>query len=249
MPDTPGFVPNSKVGSIPLRTLEYAPGRHIDLYGNDSPNMLLLWHGSEPDERDVLATLATLVASRGVRVLVPDWDSTGPDGGRSDLLQSVKFAREHNAVGDLRLVVGGWSLGGTAAASLAINARRLGLGLVPAVCLAGAFATTDPLSGAPFASVLPSRRTPGSIGLIHGTKDDIVAIAGAREFERTLRNAGWATDLLELPTDHAGIVGTEFDEDSNRCMPSTSPEIRETAETVSDVLAEAASARRPRPGN
>ena len=185
-------------------TVEYAPGRPIDIYGPAAPTTVLLWHGSGPNERDVLAPLATAVADRGVRVLVPDWDSTKPDGGRADLLRSVKFARER---GDSRLVVAGWSLGGTAAASLAINARKLGLDSVPAVCLAGAFMTTDPLSGQPFTSFEPSPRAPGSIRLIHGNRDDIVDIAGSRAFATALQSAGWEADLTELDTDHAGIVG------------------------------------------
>ncbi|MDQ3157420.1 MAG: alpha/beta fold hydrolase [Actinomycetota bacterium] len=236
-------------GNAPGKTLEYAPGRRIDIYGKRSPSTLLLWHGRGPNERDVLAPLATLVAGRGVRVLVPDWDSTSPDGGRSDLLRSVKFARKYDAVADSQLVVGGWSLGGTAAASLALNARRLGLEYVPAVCLAGAFRTTDPLSGGPFASILPSPRGPGSIRLIHGTKDDIAVIEGAREFAVVLRDSGWTTELLELSTDHAGIVGTEFDVDRTLCLPSVDPAVREAVEAVADVLVEAALDWPPNPGS
>lgn len=183
---------------------EYAPGRPIDIYGPESATTVLLWHGSGPNERDVLAPLATAVAIRGVRVLVPDWDSTRPDGGRADLLRSVKFAREG---GGSRLVVAGWSLGGTAAASLAINARKLGLDSVPAVCLAGAFRTNDPLSGQHFGSFEPSTRTSGSIRLVHGVDDEVVDIAGSRAFAEVLRSAGWEADLTELDTDHAGIVG------------------------------------------
>ena len=187
--------------------IEYAPGRLIDIYGPAAATTVLLWHGSGPNERDVLAPLATAVAERGVRVLVPDWDSTRPDGGRADLLRSVKFAREGGADSDSCLVVAGWSLGGTAAASLAINARKLGLGSVPAVSLAGAFRTTDPLSGQPFASLEPSNRKPGSIRLLHGINDEVVGIAGSRTFADVLRSAGWEADLTELDTDHAGIVG------------------------------------------
>ena len=249
MPDDPEGVDNGSVNAskTPGKTVEYAPGRHIDIYGQRSPNTLLLWHGRGPDERHVLGPLATLVAGRGVRVLVPDWDSTGPDGGRSDLLRSVKFAREYDDGTDSRLVVAGWSLGGTAAASLALNARRLGLEFVPAVCLAGAFRATDPLSGGPFGSILPSPRRPGSIRLIHGTKDDIAAVEGAREFAAVLHDAGWAAELLELSTDHAGIVGTQFDDDRTRCLPSVLPEIREAVETVADVLVEAAFERPSNP--
>jgi dienelactone hydrolase len=235
------FVQNGLVNDSDTtgKTLEYAPERLVDIYGKRSPNTVLLWHGRGPDERDVLAPLATLVASRGVRVLVPDWDSTKPDGGRSDLLQSVKFARDYDAEPDSQLVVAGWSLGGTAAASLALNARRLGLEFIPAVCLAGAFHANDPLSGKPFRSMVPSPRSPGSIRLIHGTKDDIAVIEGAKEFATVLNHAGWHTALLELSTDHAGIVGTQFEDDRSRCVPSRSPAVKEAVESAATVLVEA----------
>lgn len=187
--------------------VEYAPGRHLDIFGEPSTHTVLLWHGSGPNERAVLSPLAAMVAARGVRVLVPDWDSTAADGGRADLLRSVTYARE---LGN-PFVVAGWSLGGTAAASLALHARRLGLGFVPAVCLAGAFAATDPLSGTPFASIAPSPRNTGSIRLIHGTLDDVADVAGSRVFTAVLRHAGWDTGLTELPVDHAGIVGTTYE--------------------------------------
>ena len=226
--------------------IEYAPGRLIDSYGPAAATTVLLWHGSGPNEREVLAPLATAVADRGVRVLVPDWDSTSPDGGRADLLRSVKFAREGGAGSDSRLVVAGWSLGGTAAASLAINARKLGLDSVPAVCLAGAFGRTDPLSGQPFASFEPSNRTPGSIRLLHGTQDDIVHIEGSRAFAKVLRSAGWEADLTELDTDHAGIVGAGFVADRSRCIPSQEPRVVKALEQVVDVIVQATLPPQPR---
>ncbi|MBC7594990.1 MAG: esterase [Kineosporiaceae bacterium] len=224
-------------------TVEYAPGRPIDIYGPAAATTVLLWHGSGPNERDVLAPLATAVADRGVLVLVPDWDSTKPDGGHADLLRSVKFARER---GDSRLVVAGWSLGGTAAASLAINARKLGLDSVPAVCLAGAFLTTDPLSGQPFTSFEPSPRAPGSIRLVHGTRDDIVDIAGSRAFAAALQSAGWEADLTELDTDHAGIVGAEFVAERSRCVPSQDTQVIAALEQVVDLIVQSTSPPRPR---
>lgn len=223
--------------------IEYAPGRLVDSYGPAVATTVLLWHGSGPNERGVLAPLATAVADRGVRVLVPDWDSTSPDGGRADLLRSVKFAREG---GDSRWVVAGWSLGGTAAASLAINARKLGLDSVRAVCLAGAFGRTDPLSGQPFASFEPSNRTPGSIRLLHGTQDDIVPIEGSRAFAKVLRSAGWEADLTELDTDHAGIVGAGFVADTSRCIPSQEPRVVKALGQVVDVIVQATLPPRPR---
>lgn len=224
------------------RAAEYAPGRLLDTYGERSPCTILLWHGSGPDEREVLTPLATTLAARGLHVLVPDWDSKAPDGGRADLLQSVNYTRDL----DNPFLVVGWSLGGTAAASLALNSRKLGLGFIPAVCLAGAFRTTDPLSGAPFASIAPSRRNAGSIRLVHGTNDDSVEPDGSREFADVLRAAGWDTALTELPLDHAGIVGTEFSADRNRCLSSKDPQVLAGLEQVATIIVEAAQ-RRPVP--
>lgn len=184
-------------------TVEYAPDRFIDVYGEPADLTLLLWHGRGPDERDVLATLAAQVAGQGIKVLVPDWDSCAPDGGRADLLRSVRFAR----VGEPQLLVAGWALGGTAAASLALNARRLGLGSVPAFCLAGDFQAIDPLSGSPFPTLTVPVRHQGSIQLLHGVDDDVIDIAGSRDFAKVLGSAGWEAELTELATDHTGIVG------------------------------------------
>lgn len=226
-----------------IETAEYAPGRALDIYGANSPGKVLLWHGRGPNERDVLAPLATAVADRGVRLFVPDWDSTGPDRGRADLLWSVRYAREHG--GDDPLVIVGWSLGGTAAASLALNARRLGLEFVPVVCLAGAFQATDPISGEPFESITLSRKGAGHIRLVHGVQDDIAEVEGARLFAGRLEQSGWFTSLLELPVDHAGIVGTEFDAERTHCSPSKEPAVVEALAAVAAIIADTAAVRSP----
>ena len=103
---------------------------------------VLLWHGRGPNERGVLATLGRARRRAGPTVVVPDWSSEADDGGRADLLRSLRFTREtvEAAGGDPgSLVLVGWSLGGTAAAGLTIHARRLGVGVARTVCLAGGF--------------------------------------------------------------------------------------------------------------
>ncbi|MEO6471090.1 MAG: alpha/beta fold hydrolase [Aeromicrobium sp.] len=224
-------------------TLEYAPGRAIDTYGTGSPGKVLIWHGRGPNERNVLAPLATAVADRGVRVFVPDWDSTGSDRGRADLLRSVKFARENG--GDDPLVIVGWSLGGTAAASIALNARRLGLEFVPVVCLAGAFEATDPISGEPFESIAVPRKGAGYVRLVHGTKDNITEVGGARKFAGRLEKSSWNSSLVELPVDHAGIVGAELDAGHIRRVPSQEPAALGALEVVAGIISETAFVRSP----
>ncbi|ORV88794.1 alpha/beta hydrolase family protein [Mycolicibacterium iranicum] len=126
--------------------MEYAPGRSIDLFGAPCDPTVLLWHGTQKDARRTVRTLANLLADRGLGVAVPDWDSHSDDGGRSDLLLSVDYARSWSEKPD-GLVLVGWSLGGVAAAGLTMDAADHGLVLAHTVCLAGAFMVPDPISG------------------------------------------------------------------------------------------------------
>lgn len=184
-------------------TREYAPGRLLDVHGDPSAATVLLWHGRGPDEREVLAPFAGLIADTGLRVVVPDWDSTSEDGGRTHLLLSIK----HVLGLDTPWLVAGWSLGGAAAASLALNGRKLGLGPIAGVSLAGVFTKEDPLTGRPFLERVIYERRQGTITLIHGVDDAIAAVEASQAFHRNLTEAGWSGDLFELDTDHAGIVG------------------------------------------
>ena len=184
-------------------TQEYAPGRLLDVHG-DSPRTVLLWHGRGPNEREVLAPFADLIADAGVRVVVPDWDSTAEDNGRRDLFLSVKYVLELHTP----WLIAGWSLGGAAAASLTLNSRKLGLGRIAGVTLAGGWTKEDPLTGLPFSERKIPERGQGSLTLIHGLEDDIAPVLATRAFHRNLTEARWKSDLTELPTDHFGIVGT-----------------------------------------
>lgn len=186
------------------QTLEYAPGRLLDVHGGEASRTILLWHGRGPDEREVLAPFAAMIAETGLRVVVPDWDSTAPDGGRTDLFLSVKH------VLDLRTpwLVAGWSLGGAAAAALTLNSRKLGLGMLTGVILAGGFTKENPLTGLPFAERKIRERQQSSMTLVHGVDDPVALVEGSRALHRNLLEAGWTSELIELPTDHFGIVGT-----------------------------------------
>lgn len=185
-------------------THSYAARRLLDVHGDPAPTTVLLWHGRGPNERGVLAPFAGLISAAGHRVVVPDWDSTADDGGRADLFLSVKYVLDL----DTPWLIAGWSLGGAAAASLALNGRKLGLGTVPVVCLAGGFSKEDPLSGKPFAELPVPERHQGSITLILGTDDTIVPGNDSPDFHSRLIAAGWTSELIGLPTDHFGIVET-----------------------------------------
>lgn len=192
-----------------VSTEEYAPGRSIDIHGDGTKGLVLMWHGRGPNERGALSTLAKAVAAHGIRVLVADWNSQADDGGRADLLTSMRYAREHAvAIGldPARLVVVGWSLGGTAAVSLAVHAKRLGLPPLRVVLIAPGDGprAVDPVSGAR----LPETFPPGDdvIDILHGTADDISYAELVLGLDARLRASGWRTRVTELDADHMTIV-------------------------------------------
>ncbi len=218
-----------------MDTVEYAPGRPADVHPGSADGHVLLWHGRGPNERGVLATLAGLVSERGPTVLVPDWSSENEDGGRADLLRSLRHAREiveADGADPGSLVLVGWSLGGTAAAGLTINARRLGVAVSRTVCLAGGFVAPDPVSGNVLTGSLPTTPHTSGFTLIHGIADDVAPVAMSRAFAQALELAHWPVQLLELPTDHFGIVGTTYDASRDTCLPATD---EKTLALVADV--------------
>ncbi|WP_327226191.1 hypothetical protein OG229_22770 [Streptomyces platensis] len=112
-----------------VRGLVYGPsGKQLDVHrpagASGATPTVLLWHGIGPDERDVLEPLARATAAHGALVLVPDWRSDAPDGGRSHLLESLAFARkEAGGLGGHgeSLVLAGWSAGAGAALGVALR--------------------------------------------------------------------------------------------------------------------------------
>lgn len=219
-------------------SVQYAPARWADVCGDRAAPTLVLWHGMQTDARAAVRPLAELVARRGFGVVVPDWDSHAPDGGRSDLLRSVEFA--HSWAGELgHLALAGWSLGGTAAAGLTIHAARFGAAICHTVCLAGAFMATDPISGEQLASSLSADQMGASFTLLHGVGDDVVPISASRTFAAELEKVGWPVTFVELPADHATIAGARYDAPRDRYVPAEDAETLWTAELVADHIAAA----------
>ncbi|WP_041312216.1 alpha/beta fold hydrolase [Mycobacterium sp. JS623] len=215
-----------------MRTVEYAPGRAVDLFGEAGP-AVLMWHGAQTDARSSMRPLAELVAGHGLMVAVPDWDSHAADGGRSDLLGSVEFTRERLGSGGLILV--GWSLGGAAAAGLAITAERLNVPVAHTICLAGAFIARNAITGAPLPTKLPPKPSPFT--LLHGSADDVVRPEVSRSFAATLEDNGWPLEYVELAADHGSIAGATYDRARDRYVAADDPETLAVATDVATRIA------------
>ena len=243
-------------GGLVERGLDYGLGKRADVYWparNGRAPLALLWHGIGVDERDVLEPLATAVAGLGVAVVVPDWESEVPDGGRAHLLASLDFTRAltETRAADLatgsrgEFVLVGWSRGGRMAASLALNPETAG-GWRPSavVCLAGGFrraTVMSPAGNGPIADVTSGADvTPVPFHLVHGTRDAQVDIQQSREFAAAAAAQGWPVRLAELDTDHAGIVMTEWDPARRRCRPTTRAHAVDAGQHCAATIAEAA---------
>jgi predicted peptidase len=219
-----------------VETLEYAPRRLVDLFGASSQPPVLLWHGMQPDARAVVRPLAEFVASHGICVVVPDWNSHADDGGKRDLLQSVEFARGHTDDSD-RLVIVGWSMGGLAAAGLTVQAARFDLVLSHTICLAGAFMATDPISGGKVTDGLSAGGDRSPFTLMHGVADDVVPVAASRAFATRLEQIGWPVEVIELATDHGAIAGARYDPIGKQYLPAADSQTREVAGDVAARIA------------
>ncbi|MCZ4097919.1 MULTISPECIES: alpha/beta hydrolase [Streptomyces] len=226
-------------------------GRRMDVHcpapSSSAAPVVLLWHGRGPDERDVLAPLARSAARLGVVTFVPDWRPDAPDGGRTQLAESVAFVRENAARfgGDAeRMVLAGWSLGANAVLGVALNPAALdGWRPRAVVGIAGGYRSAAPTTGTvPIedASRAGDPVPPIPVHLVHGTTDPITDIEQSRELRDALEERGWPAPLEELATDHAGIVLTEYSVEHQRCLPSTGAHAVDAGTRTAHLLARAA---------
>lgn len=218
-----------------METVEYAAGRLVDVFGGPAQPAVLLWHGQQANARASVRRLAELVADHGLGVVAPDWNSHADDGGRSDLLRSVHFAREWVADPD-DLVLVGWSMGGLAAAGLTIQARRLGIGFAHTVCLAGAFMVADPIFGRVPADQL-KRGAPCPFTLLHGLSDAVIPVAASHDFASALRRNDWPVQVVELSADHGSIAGAVYDTAADRYCAAEDPDTLAVAAEVASRIA------------
>jgi pimeloyl-ACP methyl ester carboxylesterase len=162
-----------------MDTVEYAPGRLADVFGDPAAPQVLLWHGMQSNARASMRMLARILARGGANVVVPDWDSHAADSGRADLLNSISFVRERTAnKGGFVLV--GWSMGGAAAAGLSLNTADFEVVLARCVCLAGAFGAEDPITGRPVLDQVRPDRVGVPFTLVHGVRDQVVPLTVRR---------------------------------------------------------------------
>ncbi|MEW2030652.1 prolyl oligopeptidase family serine peptidase [Streptomyces roseifaciens] len=240
-----------------------ATGKAVDVYGRPGAAgapAVLLWHGMGPDEREIVRPVAEAAAAQGVVVLAADWRSDAADRGMAHLLDSLAFVRERAAEfgGDPgRVVVAGWSAGAGAAVATALRpdlfdgwrpAAVVGLagrydvparttGSVPLKDLAD-FTGLTGIAGLT-AGTAPA---PVPVRLVHGTVDDQVDIRSSWEFAAALQGHGWPVRLDEPRTDHAGVLGSEFDPALGRLRPSTAEHTLEGGRITARALVEAAGA-------
>jgi len=230
------------------RTVDYAPGKSIDVHVPEDATgapVVLLWHGNGPDERDALAPLAGELATRGVLAVVPDWQSDDDAAGSDQLRASIAFVRDRSGAFDAdpgRVVVAGWSLGANAAAWVGLHPEAFG-GWTPAavVGLGGSY------TGSPFGDVFAGPGPDPGAGrravLVHGTADHLVPVEHSAEATGRLVRLGWTARLRRVGTDHAGVIGTVYDRDRRRCVPTEDPVRVGVRARVADLVA--ATAHRP----
>ena len=200
----------------------YGGGKSLDVYraARTGLPVLLLWHGSGPNERDALSTIAQGIAARGALCLVPDWQSDDVAIGRQNLLDSISFARQRGAEfgGDAeRISLCGWSLGANAAADVVLHPAVIdGWRPESFVGIAGGY-DRSPITDAVITDGMTSDAHVRCL-FIHGSEDGVVDVQRSRDSHQALLSWGWDSALMELDTDHAGIIGTRYDRDQGRCV-------------------------------
>lgn len=226
-----------------MQTFEYAVGRLADVFGDLAQPAVLLWHGQQADARSSVRSLAELIAGHGLGVVAADWDSSAADGGRADLLASVRFTRDRVADPD-GVVLVGWSMGGLAAAGLTIQASRLGVTFAHTVCLAGAFMVPDPIFQELPADRLQDASDSTPFTLLHGVDDQVIPLAVAHEFASALREHDWPVQVVELPADHGSIAGATYDPAAGRYHAATDERSLAVAADVAALIADASRGQR-----
>ncbi|MGY4648621.1 hypothetical protein [Mycobacterium sp. URHB0021] len=64
-----------------METVEHAPGRLADLFGDSTRSTALVWHGRQSDDRAVIRPLAERLARRGIAPWCPTGTRAPPTAG------------------------------------------------------------------------------------------------------------------------------------------------------------------------
>ena len=115
-------------------------------------SVVLIW----PDGRQGAGELPALLGASDRELVVAEWDPASDDGGRTDLLTSLRDARDRSASTGGNpddLVMVGCGRGAVAAAGLTRYAKRLGIGIGRVLCIAPEWDEPDPFSGAPVGEI------------------------------------------------------------------------------------------------
>lgn len=218
-----------------MQTNEYAPGRFVDVFGEAKRPAVLLWHGMQTDARSALAPFATLIADHGYFVIVPDWDSHAEDNGRDDLFRSLRYATA--VIGsDRDFTLIGWSLGGTAAAGVAMDPQHYASPVSQVLCLAGAFGAVNPLSGENLSAADPPAGNRVRLTLLHGVADNVVPLSASEHFAST--HEAWPIRVITFDADHGSIVGAIYNADADRYYAAEDLDVLSVADGVADLISE-----------
>ena len=98
----------------------------------------------------------------------------------------------------------------------------------------------DAISGAALPATMPPGEGRCRIDLVYGDRDTSATPDLVAGLELRLRVAGWRTALHEIDTDHAGVVGTRFDERTEQYRPSTATHAVRAADAVAELIADVA---------
>jgi hypothetical protein len=91
-------------------------------------------------------------------------------------------------------------------------------------------------------ALLDGGAEPVPFWLAHGIRDRVSGVARSREFAAALTRRGWPARLVELGTDHAGVVMAEYVPQWRRCRPAVTGPAASAGLVSARVIAEAAGA-------